>query len=152
MKYVLIGLVAVLVLLIGFLAVRQNQPPAVKPELISVSFAGGSPTITTIGIRSGLNEPRPQHDPNAWKGSMLSSDRRWEINNSHGSIVLTYDVIAAGEFKLRVSCSRPVLLHLDAGSGKLTNGSWYLFNSGVETLILKMDERGELDVVQRSSF
>ncbi len=152
MKYVLIALVVVLILMIGFLTVRQYQPRTVKPELMSVSFAGGSPTVMTIGFQAGLNEPREGHDPNAWKSSALSSKQRWESNNSNGSIVLTYEVIASNEFKLRVSCSRPVMLHLHAGSGRVADGRWYLFNSGVETLILKIDDRGELNVTERTSF
>lgn len=152
MKYVLSALVAVLFLMVGFLTIRQNQPRAVKPELVSVSFGGGSPTVMTIGFQAGLNEPREGHDPNAWKMGALSSNQRWKSNNSNGSIVLTYAVISSKEFKLRVSCSRPVMLHLHAGSGRVADGRWYLFNSGVETLILKIDERGELNVTERTSF
>ncbi len=149
MKYVLMTLVAVLILMIGFLTIRQYQPRTVKPELVSVSFAGTTPRPTFFQILPGLNDPQEGHDKNAWTSA---SEGRYESNNSNGSIVLTYEVIASNEFKLRVSCSRPVMLHLHAGSGRVADGRWYLFNSGVETFILKIDERGELNVTERTSF
>lgn len=149
MKYVLIGLVAVLVLLIGFLAGRKNQPPSVKPELISVSFAGGKFSCTFVSIQRGLNEPRDAHDPNA---RSEFAEGRYVFNSSNGAIVLEHEVFSPTEFKLRVSCSRPLLLHMHSGSGLAWDGTWTLINQGVQTMWMRLIESGEIYVFQTTPY